>query len=87
MKKCLFLHKMILISLLFWLIWSFSWQIMMILTMAKFLVNLLKDSTWSLFDIANIVFPLSSLFDSKMPLVNFFLDTRYKNQDMETILS
>ena len=45
--------------------------------MAKFLKNLLKDSTLSLFDNANIIFPLVSPFDSKMPLVNFFLDTRY----------
>ena len=72
-----FCIKMILKSWLFWLIWSFSCQIMTILTMAKFLENLLKDSTLSLFDILNIVFLLSSLFDSKMPLVNFLLDTRY----------
>ena len=45
--------------------------------MAKFLGNLLKDSPLTLFDIANIIFPPGSLFDSKMPLVNFFLDTRY----------
>ena len=45
--------------------------------MAKFLENLLKDSTSSLFDILKIVFLLSGLFDSKMPLVNFLLDTRY----------
>ena len=40
--------------------------------MAKFLGNLLKDSTLSLFNIASTIFPLGSLFDSKMPLVNFF---------------
>ena len=45
--------------------------------MAKFHGNLLKDSTLSLFNNANIIFPLVSQFDSKMPLVNFFLDTRY----------
>ena len=49
----------------------------MILTMAKYHENLLKDSTLSLFDIANIIVPMRSLFDSKIPLVNFFLDTRY----------
>ena len=45
--------------------------------MAKFLENLLKDSILSLFDNAKIFFLLVSLFDSKMPLVNFYLDTRY----------
>ena len=40
----------------------------------NFFKNLLKDSTLSSFDIANIIFPLGSLFDSKIPLVNFFLD-------------
>ena len=45
--------------------------------MAKFHGYLLKDSTLSLFNNANIIFPLVSQFDSKMPLVNFFLDTRY----------
>ena len=44
--------------------------------MVKFLRNLLKESILSLFNIANIIFPLGSLFDFKMPLVNFFLDTR-----------
>ena len=48
--------------------------------MAKFHGNLLKDSTLSLFNNANIIFPLVSQFDSKMPLVNFFLDTRYFDQ-------
>ena len=56
----------------------------MIRTMAKFLENLLKDSALSLFDIANIIFPLGSLFDLKMPLVNFFLDTRYLHLDYMT---
>ena len=45
--------------------------------MAKLLGNLLKDSILSLLNIANIILPLGSLFDSKMPLVNFFMDTRY----------
>jgi len=45
--------------------------------MAKFFENLLKDSILSLFDIANIISLLGSLSDSKMLLVNFFLDTRY----------
>ena len=36
-----------------------------------------KGSTLFLFDIASIIFPLGSLFDSKTPVVNFFLDTRY----------
>ena len=49
--------------------------------MAKFHGNLLKDSTLSLFDNANIIFPLVCQFDSKMPLVNFFLDTRYQVVD------
>ena len=55
--------------------------------MAKFLENLLKDSTSSLFDILKIVFLLSSLFDSKMPLVNFLLDTRYFNTYITDISS
>ena len=46
---------------------------MVILTMAKFLGNLRKDSILSLFDTTNIIFCLGSLFASKMPLVNFFL--------------
>ena len=46
--------------------------IMMILTMAKFSRNLLKESTLSLCDIANTFSPLGSLYNSKMPLVNFF---------------
>ena len=50
---------------------------MIILTMAKFLGNLCKDSTLYLFDTTNIIFCLGSLFASKMPLVNFFWDTRY----------
>ena len=37
-----------------------------------FLENLLIVSTFSLFDIASIVFFLSSLFDLKMLIVNFF---------------
>ena len=45
--------------------------------MAKFLRNLLKDRFFYLFNITNIIFPLVSLFDSKMPLVNSYLDTRY----------
>jgi len=53
--------------------------------MAKFHGNLLKDSTLSLFNNASIIFPLVSQFDSKMPLVNFFLDTRYI-MDMGSIL-
>ena len=51
---------------------------MIILTMAKFLGNLCKDSTLYLFDTTNIIFCLGSLFASKMPLVNFFWDTRYQ---------
>ena len=50
---------------------------MVILTMAKFLGNLRKDSILSLFDTTNIIFCLGSLFASKMPLVNFFWDTCY----------
>ena len=50
---------------------------MIILTMAKFFENLLKNSILSLFDIVNIIFLLGGLFDSQMPLVNFFLDTRF----------
>ena len=45
--------------------------------MAKFVKNLLKDSILSLYDIANNIFLLGSLFDSKILLVNLFLDTRY----------
>ena len=45
--------------------------------MAKFHGYLLKDCTLSLFNNANIIFSLVSQFDSKMPLVNFFLDTHY----------
>ena len=45
--------------------------------MAKFPGNCLKDSTLSLFNNTNIIFPQVSQFDSKMPLVNFFLDSRY----------
>ena len=52
---------------------------MVILTMAKFLGNLRKDSILSLFDTTNIIFCLGSLFASKMPLVNFFWDTRYES--------
>ena len=37
-----------------------------------FLENLLIVSTFSLFDIASIVFLLSSLFDFKMLIVNLF---------------
>ena len=48
---------------------------MIILTIAKFHGYLLKDSTLSLFNNTNIIFPLVSQFDSKMPFVNFFLDT------------
>ena len=46
--------------------------------MAKFLGNLLKDITLFLFDNTNIIFPPVSPFDSKMPLVTFFLGTRYE---------
>ena len=45
--------------------------------MAKLFENLLKDSTLPLFDIAYVFFSLGSLIDPKMPLVNFFRDTRY----------
>ena len=69
---------MIFKSWLFWLIWPFKCQIMIILTMAKFLGNLCKDSTLYLFDTTNIIFCLGSLFASKMPLVNFFWDARYE---------
>ena len=55
--------------------------------MAKFLENLLNESTLSLFGITDIVFLLSSLFDSKMPLVNFLLDTRYFNTYITDISS
>ena len=54
---------------------------MVILTMAKFLGNLRKDSILSLFDTTNIFFCLGSLFASKMPLVNFFWDTCYMNMN------
>ena len=45
--------------------------------MTKFLENLLRDGILALFYIANIFFHLGGLYDSKMPLVNFLLDTRY----------
>ena len=45
--------------------------------MAKFLEILLRDSILALFYIANILFYLGGLYDSRIPLVNFLLDTRY----------
>ena len=51
---------------------AFLCQITIILTKAKFLENLFKDRSSSLFDDANIIFLLVSLIDSKTPLVNFF---------------
>ena len=54
--------------------------------MAKFLGNLLKDSTSSWFDNANSIFPSVSQFGYKMYLVNSFLDTRYRLM-LEPVLS
>ena len=47
--------------------------------MIKFLENLHRDSVLTLFYIANIPFHLDSLYDSRIPLVNFSLDERYKS--------
>ena len=44
--------------------------------MTKFFENLLKDSILALFFIANIHFHPDSLYDSKIPLVNFLSDTQ-----------
>ena len=49
-----------------------SYQIMLILTMAKLHGNLLKNSSLSFFDIADIFCHLGGLYDSKMVLVDFF---------------
>ena len=46
--------------------------------MAKFLEILHRDSILALFYIANILFYLGGLYDSRIPLVNFLLDTRYQ---------
>ena len=47
------------------------------MTLTKFLKNLLRDSILALFYTVNIPCNLNSLCDSKIPLVNLLLDTRY----------
>ena len=42
--------------------------------MTKFLENLLNDSILALFNIANILFYLDSLYLSDTPFVNFLLE-------------
>ena len=45
--------------------------------MTKFLENLLRDIILALFYRANILYHIGSLYDSRIPLVKFLLDTRY----------
>ena len=45
--------------------------------MTKFLENLLRDSILALFFISSILFHLRGLYDSRISLVNFWLDTLY----------
>ena len=69
--------KIIFILLFLQLLWPFLYQIWTILTVTKLLENLLRDSILALFYVADTIFYLKSLYDSKILLVNFLLDTRY----------
>ena len=68
------------IFLLFWfiqLIWPSKCLILTILTLAKCLQNLLRDSTWSVISIAKkFLFKVVSMM-LKMPIVTFFWITLY----------
>ena len=63
--------KTIFESWLFWLIWPFKCQILMILTMAKYHENLLRDSSLSLLSIVNFFSSLETKMILKIPNETF----------------
>ena len=65
--QCLLLHQNNFQIMLFWLIWLFKCLILMILTMAKYHENLLRDSTLCLLFIAKSFSSLEIKVILKMP--------------------
>ena len=72
-----FCMKTIFKSWFFWLIWPFEYLNLMILTMAKYYGNLLRDSTLSLLFIVKFFSSLKIKMILKMPHETFLRITRY----------
>ena len=72
-----FCMKIILKSRLFWLIWPYKSQIFMILTIATYHENLLKDSTLPLLFIVKFFSPLETQKILKTPSKTFLRITGY----------
>ena len=74
-----FCLKIIFKSLCLWLIWPFKCLILMILTMAIYHENLLKDSLISLFFMVKLFSLLETKMILKMPNETFLRITRYNH--------
>ena len=85
--SCLFLHKNCFWIVTFWLIWPFQCLILIILTMAKYHENLLKDSTFSLLFPVKFFSSLKTKMRLKTPNETFSRNTRYMVRHWQILTS